>query len=284
MGKADLHIHTRASDGSCDSEEILRLAVEKGISTISITDHDTIGGYLKARKAAENLPVTLIPGVEFTALHSGKEIHVLAYNFNPDDPGLKHLLGKQKLARLDRMEKILGFLRKNEGIDLTLDEIKGQAGSNNVGRPHIAQILVKKKIVASVAEAFIRYLGTPLIEKIDVGYRCIEEIADVVGEAGGATILAHPGPLYNPDEMQELIDAGLDGLECIHPSHSFDQQKRFTELAARQHLLVTGGSDFHGTGREYDPYFGIVTLSDKRVKDLERITENRKKLKMNIGS
>jgi 3',5'-nucleoside bisphosphate phosphatase len=284
LGKADLHIHTTASDGSCEPAEIVELAKSKSLNTISITDHDTIDGYLKAIEIAEKLAVNLIPGVEITALCDGQEIHILAYSFDHESLDFRTFLKNQRLARLNRMKEILQYLGRHEGIDLTLDEVKAQARSNNVGRPHVAQLLVKKKIVASIAEAFIRYLGTPLIEKIQITYAGIDEVVQSVKDAGGITSLAHPGPLYTMEEVEKFIDFGLDGIECMHPGHSFSDQKKFTEFAENRNLLITGGSDFHGTGREYDPYFGIVTLSEHKVNTLIRMADRRKKLKMKLES
>ncbi len=283
MGKADLHIHTTASDGTCAPGEIVELARSKSLNTIAITDHDSIDGYLEARKSAEEHSVRLIPGVEITAHYAGKEIHVLGYNFDPYKNEFIQFLKKQRMARLNRMEQILDHLRSKQGIDITIDEVKAQAKSTNVGRPHVAQIMIKKKVVASIAEAFIRYLGLPLIEKIKISYAGLEEVIEKISEAGGASSLAHPGPLYTMDEVEEYLDYGLDGIECMHPGHSFEEQKKFISLAQARDLLITGGSDFHGNGREYDPYFGIVTLSEKYVAGIDRMTRQRKKLQMDMG-
>lgn len=280
MGKADLHIHTTASDGSCDPVEIIQLASSKFLNTISITDHDTIDGYLAAVDEARKFAIRLIPGVEITAYHNRKEIHILAYDFNPKDITFRNFLTSQRKARLERMERILHYLRSSQGIDLSLDEVKAQARSTNVGRPHLAQILVRKKYVASIAEAFIRYLGSPMLENIEIEYADIEHVIDVVDQATGATVLAHPGAVYNMVETEEYLNFGLDGIECIHPSHSYGEQKQFIELAEKNNLLITGGSDFHGTGREYDPFFGIVTISEQKLDRLQAMTGNRKKLQM----
>jgi len=282
LGKADLHIHTTASDGLCNPEEIVKIAKSRSLEVISITDHDSISGYLSARVSAEKNSITLIPGTEVTAVCEEREIHVLAYNFDPDHLEIRTFLSRQQQARLNRMEQILRILRTREGIDITLDEVKAQAKNNNVGRPHVAQLLVKKKIVASITEAFIRYLGNRLLEKLEVGYTGLKEVTQIIAEAGGASVLAHPGPLYQRKEVEKYLDLGLDGIECIHPAHGFDQQKSYTDLAESRNLLITGGSDFHGTGSGYDPYFGIVTVSESRVNNLIRMTENRKKLKVGL--
>lgn len=285
MGKADLHIHTTASDGAAEPADLVELAVSKNLNTISITDHDTIEGYRQARPLAESHAIHLIPGVEFTARHNGREIHLLAYHFNPHNKDILSLLRRQRQARRERMEKILDHLRSSQGVDLDLDEVKAYARSSVVGRPHVARLMVKKRLVSSVSEAFIRYLGSSVIETFEVPYASVAEIAGVTREAGGVTSLAHPGPLYTLEEVEDLVDQGLDGIECIHPAHDFEKQKMFIELAESRHLLITGGSDFHGTGVKYDPWFGIVTLSEGRVRDLERVSRNRHKMnKTDIGT
>lgn len=284
MGKADLHIHTTASDGLCEPVDIIRLAADHSLSTIAITDHDTIDGYLSVKSKAKSTAIQLLCGAEFTVQQSGRTIHVLAYGFNPEDPNVVSLLKTQRIARLKRMEQILETLRIRDGIGLEMDEVKAQARNNIVGRPHVAKVLIRKKIVSTVKEAFIRYLGQPYIEELDTRYVSVETLVQVVSGAGGVTSLAHPGPLYSVNEVEELMDTGIDGIECIHPAHNFNQQKRFSLLAERRHLLITGGSDFHGSGEEYAPWFGVVTIGEKRVEAVRRVAENRKRYTKSRGS
>ncbi|MEX0994081.1 MAG: PHP domain-containing protein [Balneolaceae bacterium] len=275
MGKADLHTHTTASDGSCSPEKIIELASSKSLNTIAITDHDTIKGYLQAIPYAEKHSLRLLPGVEITALWGKREIHILGYCFDAADPGLKKLLRRQRAARTDRMKQIVHQLNK-KGVDVQYDEVRAVARTGTIARPHIAEVLIKKKYVASVSEAFIRYLGSSMLELLDIDYAGIEEVIQTLKNAGGASVLAHPGPLYRTEEIEKLVGTGLDGLECIHPAHNFNQQKQYSEWAEKENLLVTGGSDFHGSGTEYHPYFGIVTLSDKRVNDIVSLSSRRK--------
>lgn len=277
MGKVDLHTHTTASDGSCSPENLIKLASEKSIETLSITDHDTIKGYLKARLIATSYGIKLLPGVELTALWGRREIHLLGYCFDPDDPGILSLMGRQRRARVDRMEQILYYLGK-KGVDVTLEEVKSVARGGTIGRPHVAAILVRKRIVATSAEAFIRYLGVEVLNNINIDYISMEEAVAVLKSAGGVTSLAHPGRLYTPEEVQDLLHFGLDGLECIHPAHNYSLQKQYLEWASDKNLLVTGGSDFHGTHDDYHPFFGVVTLSAKRALEIERASERRKEI------
>ena len=278
MGKADLHTHTIASDGSYSAEELLDKAAEKKLKIISITDHDTIKGYLSAKDKARELKIDLIPGVEVSAVWKSREVHILIYCFDETDEDFRKMLFNQKRARIRRMERIVKKLQK-EGLDVTMDEVRAEAGPGNVGRPHAAAVLIHKGYVASVAEAFIRYLSTEKLGNIKTEYVTVEELIEIAKEAGGVLSLAHPGPLYTQDEIDELTSLGLDGIECIHPSHNYSVQRTFSKIAARDNLLVTGGSDFHGKGKkDYDPYFGIVTLGDQHVMSLKRMARRRREL------
>ncbi|WP_340104791.1 PHP domain-containing protein [Rhodohalobacter sp. 8-1] len=276
MGKADLHIHTNASDGDCTPREILEKAIEKGLKTISITDHDTIKGYKKARALDLSNQLELLPGVEMSVKWGDKEVHLLAYCFDPDNEDVNILLLQQSSARRRRMAKIVKALQK-QGIDIDMDEVKAEAGFSNIGRPHAASVLINKGVVSSFNEAFIRYLSSEKLDHINAEYCTISEAVQVMKKAGGVLSLAHPGPLYSSGEIEQMIDLGVDGLECIHPSHPYPVQKKFTKLAEKRNLTITGGSDFHRPSKSgYEPYFGIVTLGEQYVESLKRTSTQRK--------
>lgn len=277
MGKADLHTHTIASDGSLTTEELLKRAKSKGLNTLAITDHDTIKGYLSGKIIAQELNIDLISGVEITALWKKREVHLLAYGFDDEDPDFLNMLLRQKRARVKRMAAIVEKLKK-QGLDISLDEVKAESGTGNIGRPHAAAVLIQKRYVGSVSEAFIRYLSTEKLRSVTTEYAEIEEVVETTHAAGGVLSLAHPGPLYSSDEIDEILSAGLDGLECIHPSHNFNVQRTFAKLAESRGLLITGGSDFHGKRKsDYDPYFGIVTIGKQHVESIKRMAARRKK-------
>ncbi len=278
MGKADLHTHTNASDGDLSPQELLEKAQSKKLKTLAITDHDTIKGYLAAKEIAADFGIELISGVEITAIWNSKEVHLLAYNFDEDYPEFRNLLLNQRTARKLRMQAIVNLLN-SQGLQIEYDEVLAEANMGNVGRPHAASILIKKGYVSGVAEAFIRYLSSERLRGIQTQYATIDEVIRVVKEAGGVISLAHPGRLYSDTEITSLINLGLDGLECIHPSHNFTAQRKYSALAKSENLLITGGSDYHGTGKsEYDPYFGIVTLGDQHIEALKRTSENRQRI------
>lgn len=277
MGKADLHTHTTASDGTLPPGELIALAKAKGLNTLSITDHDTIKGYLSVKEKAAGMGIDLIPGVEITALWNEREIHVLAYGFDDEDADFLQMLRKQRRARILRMESIVRQLQK-QGLDVELDEVRAEAGTGNIGRPHAATVLINKGYVASVAEAFIRYLASEKLTSVQTEYITIEDVVKLTQAAGGVLSLAHPGPLYSKKEIDTLLSFGLDGIECIHPSHNFNVQRTFTDMAKSRHLLVTGGSDFHGSRKsDYNPYFGVVTIGEEFTGSIKRMAARRKK-------
>jgi 3',5'-nucleoside bisphosphate phosphatase len=276
LGRADLHTHTLASDGELTAVELLKKAKSKGLSTLSITDHDTIDGYVDALGEATKMGIELIPGVELSTIWNKREVHLLAYGFDPESPGIRNLLLRQKRARKLRMREIIHVLNK-KGLEIDFDEILAQARGANIGRPHAAAVLIKKRYAANVADAFIRYLSTDEIKKITTEYADIESAIRIVKDSGGVLSIAHPGPLYTADEIKEMILTGVDGIECIHPSHNFNVQKVFTMMAKSMNLLITGGSDFHGSlTSDYDPYLGVVTLGTQHVEALKRTCKNRK--------
>ena len=277
MAKADLHIHTTASDGRSTPEQILKNARKHKLEIISITDHDTIRGFRKATDIAEEYEVELLAGVEITADFSGRECHLLAYCFDPDHPAIGQLMAQHYKSRLERGKWILGQLSK-EGLQVDIDEVKAEANGSNIGRPHIASVLVDKGYVASFKEAFIRYLSDEALGDIYNEYYSHHEVIKKVKEAGGVISIAHPGNMYSEQELEQLVEAGVDGIEFLHPSHDYKTQKQIEQFAEKHHLLTTGGSDFHGGDTDYQKFFGVVTINTTYVHQLKRLAKQRKEL------
>ena len=273
--KADLHTHTTCSDGKLTPVELVQCAYEKKLSALSITDHDTFAGYAIAKEKADELGVELIPGVEISATFKEKESHILAYFFDPADKAFADFLNKQRVLRKRRIKGIINMVVK-QGISVDYDEVVAEANGANIGRPHIARVMVHKGYVATVNEAFIRYLSNEKLGKIESGYLDWQEVITCIKESGGASILAHPALLYTDDEVQAFIEAGIDGLECIHPSQNFSLQQKYMHICERNELLITGGSDFHGGEYDMNKHFGTVTISSKLVEKMRRMTSQRK--------
>lgn len=243
--KADLHLHSTCSDGLWPPARVVEKAARAGISVLSLTDHDSVEGIPEAAAAARELGVELIPGAEISVdLPSGGERHMLAYGFDTADAPLAAALAENVAARTTRLDGMLAALRR-EGIHLEPADVLAEAGGN-VGRPHVADALVRKGIVRRRQEAFDRWLGDgrPAHVKkrnVDSG-RAIA----LVHAAGGIAVLAHPGRRWDPLAIEEMVRAGLDGLECWHPSHGGSQVKAVLEMTQRWNLVATGGSDCHG--------------------------------------
>lgn len=268
MGKADLHLHTTASDGTLTPEEIVRKAEASNLSVISLTDHDTTAGLLRAQKEAKSHGIEVLNGAELTCRFNGRDCHLLAYLFDREDAGLNKLLEYHQKQRVDRASDIIHQLSK-KGINIDLDEIIAEANGSSLGRPHIAAVMEHKSIVASQKEAFIRYLSDQKLEITPPKYRTVEEAIDVVHLAGGVGILAHPGRLYKQEELDLLVQKGIDGIEVVHPSHTDALQSKYRKFADDHQLLKTGGSDFHGKTAEESSKLGKITIDQQRVTELK---------------
>jgi hypothetical protein len=253
----DLHIHSTASDGTFSPSEIIAHAINLRLKAIAITDHDTLAGSIEAVRGGIPAALEFMTGVEISAApppfyrHSGS-FHLLGYSIHLDDSELNQTLEKLQLARKNRNPAIIN--RLNElGISISLDEVREEAGNVQLGRPHIAQMMVTKGVVLSIDEAFDQYLGADKPAYVDK-YRveCSKAINAIRG-AGGIPVLAHPGLLeyesedHLDDLLGQLKQMGIQGVEVYYSEHSAEQTRLFAELAQRHNLLMTGGTDFHGS-------------------------------------
>lgn len=265
--KADLHLHTTASDGRFPPEMLVEKCAEAGLSTISITDHDTTSGYEAAVEAAARVAVELLPGIEITCDMDGRERHLLAYNFDTQHTRMKTFVQAQRLRRYRRAGQMIRNLNRL-GFDISLDEVKAEAGSLNISRNHIAGLMLSKGYVAHKQLVFDKYIGdaAPAYHKAE--YEHITSVIELVHACGGVAVLAHPGRHYTQKQLSELIEAGIDGFECIHPSHNFKFQKKYAGLCDAHGLLKTGGSDFHGYRLYEASNLGIVAIEQSWVKQL----------------
>jgi predicted metal-dependent phosphoesterase TrpH len=245
-GAADLHIHTSCSDGWFSPGEVARLASEAGLSCIAITDHDTVAGLEEAEREARRLGVKFVPGIELSVEHEGQDFHFLAYWIDPKDERLTELLGEISVTRVERAKKIVTRLNRL-GVSLRFEQVARRAtDSHTIGRPHVAHALIKEGWVSTFPEAFARYLriGAPAY----VPKNTLDPVRalEILREAGGVPILAHPGIYRLNGVLQLFLEGGLQGIEIEHPMHSREQVDGLRCLAKRYDLAVTGGSDFHG--------------------------------------
>lgn len=255
--KADLHIHTTASDGKLTPAQIVELALEMDLDVIAITDHDTLSGIEEARNSAAGTELQVVQGVEISTLFKGRECHLLAYGFGDTDR-IRQLLSGQKDRRMRRARSIISKLNRL-GFDITVDDVLGEAGRASLGRPHIARVMIKKGYAADMQEVFFRFLGEEASAYHRIDYPETIQVIEMVHNAGGIAVLAHPGKNYNFLEIKELKDAGLDGIECYHSSHNSTLTRRYLDYCNSHGLIPTGGSDFHGSVSDYYQ-FGVLYL------------------------
>ncbi|HWE03995.1 MAG TPA: PHP domain-containing protein [Tepidisphaeraceae bacterium] len=278
----DLHCHSTASDGTCSPTEVIRLGQRSGLSAMSLTDHDTIGGVAEAAAEAARLGVDFIPGIEISAEYPRPgTMHILGYGVDPDSPILHDLTRQLIEGRDTRNPQIIRKLNQLN-MDITMEEVEQEAGGAVIGRPHIAAILIRKGYVSSVKQAFDKYLapgGLAYFDKERLGPR---RALEMIHESGGIPVLAHPIQLraLNDGELERVIkdlkDLGLVGLEVIHSDHGPGHVEKYSKIADRMGLVKTGGSDFHGHNKK-DIQLG--TANGRRVPReffdalLERVAE-----------
>ncbi|MDH7514760.1 MAG: PHP domain-containing protein [Bacteroidota bacterium] len=257
--KVDLHTHTYFSDGILSPRALVVLAAERGISCLSITDHDSIDGLEEATEAGREYGVEIIPGVELSATLGVKDIHILGYLFDPSNRALRTTLDLFKKERFHRAVRIVRKLNQLN-IPLRFDAVLERAGHGAIGRPHIAEALVEEGLTSDYVQAFEHYIGDsgPAYEP---KYRISPEDAmAIIADAGGISILAHPGWYVNEEELMQLIRAGLDGIETVHPAHDDGRRRFYRDIASAYFLLESGGSDYHGGRRNDDENFGTCVV------------------------
>jgi len=251
MGRVDLHLHTTASDGVLSPSRIVRYAKGKGLKAIAITDHDTIDGNAEALDEGAKLGIEVIPGVEISVQFDLGSMHILGFFIDIGNQGLNESLSLLQETRAGRNPKMVQKLREL-GLEISYDEVLHASGGGQVGRPHFAQVLVKKGYVNTVQEAFDRYLRKGAPAYVDKFRFDPKEAMELIREAGGIPVLAHPFTLHIPSPHQlnallaELVQLGLMGIEISYPEHTKDQISLYKGLAEKHGLLVTGGSDYHG--------------------------------------
>ena len=263
----DLHSHTRHSDGSSTPDELIALAAGAGACAIAITDHDTTSGLEEGRAAAARHQIEFVNGVEISADYQPGTMHILGYFIDDRSTQLSTALEELRHAREERNPQIARRLQAI-GLDIRYEEVEALAGNQVVGRPHFANVMVRKGYAGSIKEAFDKYLGKGKPGYVEKRRLSPPDSIALIHSAGGVAVLAHPYQLgltweALETEIKNLVDMGLDGIEAVYSRHSPSDRIAYSELAARHGLFVTGGSDFHGA---YKPDINIVRgLGDLEV-------------------
>ncbi len=258
----DLHIHSIFSDGTLTPQQIVQVALDKQLTAIAISDHDSTSGVVPAQQAAADTELQVLPAVEISTTVDGRDVHILGYFVDLQHAGLGEKLQAIRDARHQRARQIADKLEK---LDIVIDfeKLLEEAGPDSIGRPHIARRLVREGHVADAKQAFARYLrrgGSAYVER----YRLApEEAVELVITAGGLPVLAHPALDNAEQHVDSMMDCGLQGLEAYHIIHSPAQTRRYVAMAHDKGLLITGGSDSHGPEGPVPVEIGAVEVPDE---------------------
>ncbi len=269
MPLIDLHSHTTASDGVLPPVELVRLAKARGVSVLAVTDHDTLAAIHAAMEEGARMDLQIVPGVEVTAYVDDLEVHILGHFVAPDDSRLAEFLASSRDDRIERVRRMVDKLWAL-GLSLDADEIliQTQAPGSSVGRPHVAQAMVRRGYVASVQEAFDRYLTPGKPAHVERSRLPAAEVIIAIKKAGGVPSLAHPGVYARDEVIPLLVEQGMMGLEVYHPDHDADAIFRYERMRLQHGLLAVGGSDYHGTPGLRLSSLGVPSLSEAEFERL----------------
>ncbi len=274
MKFADLHLHTQFSDGTFTPEELVLRAQNTGLAGIALTDHDTVEGCARAAAACAAGQMEFIVGTELTAEHEDIEVHILGYFLDPQNRRLLERLAQFQAVRQNRIREMVAALNRL-GLALRAETVFALANCKSPGRPHVARALVKEKLISNLDEAFERYLKKGRPAWVPKCKMSALESVELIHQAGGLAVMAHPGLNRTDDIIPALVAAGLDGIECFHTKHSTVMAERYLEIAEKYHLLVTGGSDCHGFSKKA-PLIGTIRLPYDHVEKLKAKVAERK--------
>ncbi|MEH7324551.1 PHP domain-containing protein [Cytobacillus firmus] len=245
-GNFDLHLHTTASDGIYSPSKVVEMAASKGLTTIAITDHDTMLGISEAREAGLKLGMTVIPGIELSTKYKNKNIDILGYNITQSKE-LLETLRKMKNHRENRAQLIIDNFCQI-GMQITRDDVQKFSKGDVIARPHIAKAIVEKGFAQNVQEVFDLYLADGKPCAVDKLILLPEEGIRLIHQAGGLAVLAHPVLIRDETIIEALLELPMDGIEVWHRKHSIKDSTRYKALAEKYNKVLTGGSDFHNEG------------------------------------
>lgn len=261
----DLHIHSTASDGSLAPEKIVRLALKKGLTAIAIADHDSVEGCAPAIAAAHDTGLTIVPAVEMSSEFEGRDLHLLGYFVDLDDQQFIDFLREMRQLRVERVGESLARLRKI-GVDVRgLDRLLQENPDRSIGRGLIARLLIEEGYARDMREAFFKYLAADAPGHVDKGLPGPEEIIAKLRSHGAVAVLAHPGVARIDHAIEDLVSAGLRGLEAYHPDHDTVQVRKYLDMADDFGIAATGGSDCHGATSDRGVTLGTLKIPDHLV-------------------
>ncbi len=276
MSKVDLHLHSTVSDGRLSPAEVIRKSAEAGLIVIGLADHDTVDGIVPALEAAKAFPqLRVIPCVEISTDVPEGEVHVLGYFIDYTHPELQATLRKMRNSRQERAQGMIAKLR-NLGLPIEWERVQEVAGSGSIGRPHLAQAMLEKGYIASIKEAFTKYIGWGGPAYVERDKMTPAEVVELILRANGLPVLAHPLTINDPEAMIiELKAAGLVGIEAYYDGYTAEEINRLVSLADRYGLIATGGSDYHGLDASAETMIGGADVPMESAEQLIALAEQR---------
>ena len=261
VGVIDLHLHTTASDGLLQPAELVDMAWRAGIKTMSVTDHDTVAAVSEVAAAAKASCIAFVPGIEITAVHEHRDVHMLGYFFDREDAEFNAFLERQ---RADRVRRAAAMADRLADMGKPIDReklLKARESGRSLGRPMVAKALIRAGHVADARQAFDQLIGEGKPAYVARTGPGPADVIAIIMKAGGIASLAHPGLLKRDDLIPGMVEAGLAALEAFHSDHDADTTEHYLALAQRYGIVVSGGSDYHGEKERRRAAFGTVGLT-----------------------
>lgn len=285
----DLHSHTTASDGEYTPKQLIDKAIEKNISVLAITDHDTIDGLDEAIIYSENKKIKIVPGIEFSAKVDIGKMHILGLYIDYSKPDFKTITDELKKDRNNRNNNFIKMFNEL-GYDIKIDDVKKYVIGNVIAKPHFAQVLLEKGYIKDIEEAYDKFFNVPPLNTIKRMTLSPKKTIETIKKANGIAILAHPKTLKldckNFDnKIKELVSYGLDGIECYHSMHTSDEIKEYIDIAKKYNLIISKGSDYHGP--KLSPDIKLGSGKDNNISNIdeyklyEQILDKIHKIKQN---
>jgi hypothetical protein len=274
MAFVDLHLHSRFSDGTYAPEEVAAQAQRYGLAAIALTDHDSVEGCPETERACAAVGIEFIAGIELTSEQEENELHILGYCIDTHNARLLTEIVRFQAVRQNRIREMVERLNRLR-VPLSVDAVFALANCRAPGRPHVARALVAARLCGSLDEAFERFLKKNRPAWVPKFKMSGEKALELIHQAGGVAVLAHPGLNRTDEVIPGMVEAGIDGIECFHTKHSTATTEHYLQLADRFHLLVTGGSDCHGMSKG-KPLIGTVRVPYEHLEKLKaRVAEIR---------
>lgn len=268
----DLHLHSQHSDGTMTIEQIINHAIKLGIEVIAITDHDTISGVIEAQKLIKGKDIKVIPGIEINTEYKNHEVHILGYFIDVNNKELTETLKELRNARVSRVKKIIEKLNKLN-INITFEDVLQEGKGESIGRPHVALAMIKKGYGKKVSDVFDIYLGVGKLAYVERFKLTPFDAIKVIKGAEGIAVLAHPKLIKNDEIVEELLPY-IDGIEIYHSDHQEEDIDYYLKKSSGFDLIVSGGSDCHGAGKNKGLLMGSVNIPEDTKKKFLKLLGN----------